>query len=152
MEYLLKSDIILINRKTVQRHGGKFVESSNLLNEEPLDYLVDVVSSSMFGSELYPTIHDKAGLYMFNTISDHIFQDGNKRTGLAAALLFLRFNNYSLKTQLFKVKNASGILLPESGQSPNEILFNFTMSVAKGELNLEECQLWFSQNISSSKY
>lgn len=36
-----------------------------------------------------PSVSDKAGLYMFNIISNHIFSDGNKRTGLEAALLFV---------------------------------------------------------------
>ncbi|MBK8347853.1 MAG: Fic family protein [Saprospiraceae bacterium] len=41
----------------------------------------------MFG-ELYPTLSEKAGLYMYNIISNHIFQDGNKRTGLEAGIVF----------------------------------------------------------------
>ncbi len=52
MEYLRKADIIFINQKTVKRHGGNFVPPDNFLNEAPLDYLIDVISSEMFGEPL----------------------------------------------------------------------------------------------------
>ena len=78
MEYLHKSDIILINQKTIKRHGGDFVPPHNFLHEENLDYLVDAVQVEMFGQPLYPEIPDKAGFYLFNIISNHIFQDGTK--------------------------------------------------------------------------
>ncbi len=78
---------------TVEQHGGNFVPPDNFLNEEPLDYLLEAVESRIYGNPLYPELHQKAGVYMFNIIGNHIFQDGNKRTGLEAALLFLELNN-----------------------------------------------------------
>jgi len=76
MEYLIKEDILQINKQTVERHGGNFVAPYNFLHEDPLDYLIEAVEAKMFGEEMYPAISDKAGLYMFNIISNHIFQDG----------------------------------------------------------------------------
>jgi len=38
-------------------------------------------------------------------------------------------------------------MIPKSGESTNEILLEFTLSVARGELDLNDCQLWFDQNI-----
>ena len=61
VEYLLKSDIVLINQKTIQRHGGNFVPPVNFLHEENLDYLVDAVQAEMFGRPLYPELHEKSG-------------------------------------------------------------------------------------------
>lgn len=78
MKYLLKEDLILINKMTVDRHGGNYVPPKNLLNENPLDYLVDAVKSEMFGVALYPEIFEKCALYMYNIINNHVFQDGNK--------------------------------------------------------------------------
>jgi len=40
MKYLTKKDIILINRETVKRHGGSFVPPLNILNENPLGYII----------------------------------------------------------------------------------------------------------------
>lgn len=61
MEYLRKEDILQINQMTIERHGGNFVPPANLLNEAPLDYLIEAIQSSMFGEELYPKLSQKAG-------------------------------------------------------------------------------------------
>ena len=37
---------------------------------------------------------DLAGTYLFRIVSNHGFLDGNKRAGMAAALVFLRLNGY----------------------------------------------------------
>jgi len=139
MDYLTKDDIIIINERTVKRHGGNFVPPFNLLNESPLDYLVDAVSAEMFGAPLYPEIHDKAAVYMFNIITNHIFQDGNKRTGLGASIFFVERNNWKLKER-FNEENPS-----------DNTLYHFTIKVASGELTLEECQAWFKENIEPLK-
>ena len=74
---------------TIHRHGGNFIPPNNFHHEDPLDYLIEAVAAEMFGKPLYPEIYDKAGLYMFNINGGHIFTDGNKRTALESALLFL---------------------------------------------------------------
>jgi death-on-curing protein len=147
MEYLLKEDFILINKKTVAQHGGSFVSPSNFLHEPDLDYLLEAVDSQVFGQPLYPSIADKASLYMFNVISNHIFQDGNKRTGLAAALLFLKLNGKNLKVELTSIR-ANDKSIPNKGNTTNEILFHFTMELASGLISLEECKQWFAENIN----
>ncbi len=53
MKHLRKEDILLVNEMTVEKHGGKFVPPFNILNEDPLDYLVDAIKSSIFGQPLY---------------------------------------------------------------------------------------------------
>lgn len=146
MELLTKSDIIFINKKTIERHGGNFVPPENFLNEPPLDYLVDIIDGEIFGSPIYPTISNKAGVYLFNIISNHIFQDGNKRTGLESVLLFLRLNSYRLKKQLVCL-NVEGTLIPSKSGSSNEILITFILEVASGKISLETCQSWLKENI-----
>jgi len=138
MKYLTKKDIILINKETVKRHGGNFVPPSNILNENPLDYLIEAVEAEMFGEPLYPKIYDKAGVYMFNIITNHIFQDGNKRTGLGAALYFLEINKPHFT-------RGSGVVY----ENINEILHDFTIEVASGKVTLEECQAWFLDVLDS---
>lgn len=130
IKYLSKKKIVFVNKKTLERHGGNFIPPSNFLHEENLDYLIDAVKSEMFGQPLYPSISDKAGVYMFNIISNHIFSDGNKRAGLEAAVLFLDMNGYRLNRSL-KLKD----------------IFNFTIKVASGNSSLEDTQKWFEDNI-----
>jgi death-on-curing protein len=126
---LVESDIIRINRRTITSHGGNFVPPKNILNHDRLLYLLEIVSESIFDVELYPTVFDKAGLYMHSIIANHIFQDGNKRTGLEAALLFLNLNGYELSDTV----------------TLND-LFDFTIHVASGGSTLEEVQNWFKDN------
>ena len=72
----------------------------------------------------------KAGVYIFNIISNHIFTDGNKRTGLEAGLVFLKINGYKL-----------------SDSVSNELLTQFILSVASAEHTLESTQDWVKNHI-----
>ncbi|EJN02649.1 type II toxin-antitoxin system death-on-curing family toxin [Phyllobacterium sp. YR531] len=45
-----------------------------------------------------PDISDLAAAYLFGIVKNHPFIDGNKRTGFAAADLFLYFNGFNLET------------------------------------------------------
>ena len=130
MKYLQKKYITRINQKTIERHGGNFTPPFNFLHESNLDYVLEAVAAEMFGEPLYPDIHDKAAVYMFNIISNHIFLDGNKRTGLEAALLFLDFNGFEIRLDI-----------------SNKEVEAFVIKVASGESTLDECRTWFKDNI-----
>ncbi len=52
---------------------------------------------------------------MYNMIPNHIFSDGNKRTGIDACILFLNFNQYKLRPSV-----------------TNKILSDFIPSIALG--------------------
>ena len=45
------------------------------------------------------TSSDLAAAYLFGIVKNHPFVDGNKRTGFAAADLFLYFNGLSLEAE-----------------------------------------------------
>lgn len=145
MEYFSKNQIISRNKGTVIRHGGNFVLPHNLLHEEPLDYLVETVQAEMFGQPLYPTVADKAALYMFSIISNHVFQDGNKRTGLALALVFIELNGFTLREKLTRVP--VDVETIETGSHHKDELYRFTLAVASGLIGLAACRAWFAANI-----
>jgi death-on-curing protein len=46
--------------------------------------------------ELYPDLFDKAGALLHSLVLNHPFVDGNKRTGVAAAGIFLELNDVRL--------------------------------------------------------
>ncbi len=127
--YLEKQDVTYINEQTVAVHGGNFMPPNNFLHEENLDYLLEAVQAEMFGEPLYPAISDKAALYCYNIICNHIFTDGNKRTGLEEALAFLKLNGCRLRRDL-----------------PLNDLYDFILKVASGQSSLEECRAWFLGN------
>ncbi len=49
---------------------------------------------SFGGADLYPSVFDKAAALARGIICAHVFLDGNKRTGLAAAAVFLADNGW----------------------------------------------------------
>ena len=128
MTYLTVDDILsinyLVNARTGRRHGN----AVNVINSNSLHYVVSAVSGKVFGQDLYKTIYDKAAAYAFNIISRHIFDDGNKRTGLIAAFTFLESNGHIPSTEL----------------SIDEIV-NIGFSVADGTINLIQLSGWFSR-------
>lgn len=141
--YLTKSDILLIQKEMTLRFGGLVLSDTNIKNQEAFDYMLDAPSSFSFGTEVYPTVYLKAAVYMHLIICGHIFHDGNKRTGLAAALLFLEKNNVMLKSDVI-----------------NQDLIDFTVHVASncgineetlstGSITIEEIGQWFNKNTYS---
>ena len=65
-----------------------------------------------------------AGAYLFHVVQNHPFLDGNKRTGAAAALIFLDINGIEVD-------------LPEGS------LYELTMSVAEGRTGKQEIAEFF---------
>ncbi len=132
--YLVKDNFTFINQRTVVEHGGNFMPPHNFLHEDNLDYLLEAVQSEMFGEPLYSDISDKAAIYCYNVICNHIFSDGNKRTGLKSATAFLKLNKMRLDRSL-----------------PKKVVEDFIMKIASGQSSLEECRDdWFRDNIVSN--
>lgn len=71
--------------------------------------------ASVFGEPAYPTLTDQAAALLHSLVTSHPLVDGNKRVGLAAALLLLALNGVRL--------NAT-----------DDELFTSIMTVASGEL------------------
>ena len=77
-----------------------------------------------FGSrDLYPDLFSKAAALLDSLIHNHPFGDGNKRTGIAAAALFLRQNGHRLTTT-------------------NEELEEFTLRVTESWPGVAEIAAW----------
>jgi death-on-curing protein len=53
--------------------------------------------ATMFGEDLYPTIHLKAAALMESLVCNHALIDGNKRLGFAATVVFYRLNGLRLQ-------------------------------------------------------
>lgn len=124
--YLTKAQLIRLNEATVRAYGGNFMPPNNFLHEENLDYLVEAVQAEMFGEPLYPTVSDKAAVYCYNIICNHIFTDGNKRTGL----VFLNLNDFDINVSV-----------------TDDVLTAFILKIASGQSSLEECRAWFAEHV-----
>jgi len=86
-------DICEINREWIMRYGGRYVEAdNNFSNTSSLEYILDTIQHPIFGIDKYPSLIDKAAALVWWIIEGHIFNDGNKRTGMQVAIEFLEIN------------------------------------------------------------
>jgi death-on-curing protein len=103
MIYLTKEDIISINKDMIFSYGGIFYEGSyNIKNDNSFEFLLKAPFQDFFGVNLYPNVFKKAASYLFYIIKDHIFCDGNKRTGMMSAFTFLDNNGIEIGEDVTK--------------------------------------------------
>ena len=91
--YLTKRLVVVINRMCTGMTGGYSASATNMRPGASLGFVERVFYNDLFGQPLYPDLYHQAAAYMFHVIKDHVFSDGNKRTGLACAVTFLQMND-----------------------------------------------------------
>src|SRR5438045_9719406 len=82
-----------IHLDQVQRYGG----DPSLRDLALLESAAAMPMASFADEFLHAFPEEMAAAYLFHFVSNHPFVDGNKRVGLAAALIFLWINGYELK-------------------------------------------------------
>jgi death-on-curing protein len=87
------------------------------------------------GEDLYPTLISKAAMLYYFCIKNHPFEDGNKRMGIFALIIYLAKNGYWL-------------------DATNEDLFNLTVRTAASGMNekdevVSEIESFVEENITS---
>jgi death-on-curing protein len=78
-----------MNRRLLDATGGGLF---GVRDPHRLAYLVEIVRDD----RLFPTLWAKAAMYLQRLAVSQAFIDGNKRTALASALVFLGLNGYVL--------------------------------------------------------
>ena len=127
MKYLSAEDILQIHSVVVDETGGSHGVRDNNITLS----LEGASAQNVFGKELYPTLFLKTAVYIRNILMNHPFIDGNKRTGMACAAVFLEDNGY-----IISVKDGE--------------IEEFALRVIKEKLDLETIALWLEEN--SKKY
>ena len=93
IDFHSRAFIEALHQEQLRLHGGATgIRDSGLLDSA----LARPLQKEAYGD---PEIFDLAAAYLFGVLKNHPFVDGNKRTGLAAADLFLYFNGYSLEAE-----------------------------------------------------
>ena len=92
MKYISYEQLLLLHSLVIDETGGLH----GVRDQHSLLALVDLSHQKAFGEELYKGIFMKAALYVRNIIKNHPFLDGNKRTALTSALVFLEINDISI--------------------------------------------------------
>lgn len=83
--YLTEAEVVELHDRVIGRIGGM----PGLRDPAALASCVAQPKTAVFGEERFPTVFDKAAAYCYFIVRMHPFFDGNKRTGLLAAITFL---------------------------------------------------------------
>lgn len=122
-QYLTLKEILRLHYQVIEDFGG----SHGVRDEGRLSSVVEAPKQIVFDAEQYPTIFDRATVYLRNIIGDRPFANGNKRTAITASAIFLMRNGYDL------------IVSPGA-------LEDFTISVATQKLTIEQISMWLENN------
>ncbi|HEC30421.1 MAG TPA: type II toxin-antitoxin system death-on-curing family toxin [Candidatus Yonathbacteria bacterium] len=101
MKYLTKEQILLVHSIAIDESGG----AHGVRDFDAILSLEILLAQKAFGKELYKGVFVKAALYARNIIMSHPFIDGNKRTGIISASVFLELNDYFLAALDGEVEN-----------------------------------------------
>jgi death-on-curing protein len=85
--------VLRIHRSMIKAYGG----SEGLRDAGLLHSAIAVPQSSFGGQFLHTDLFEMAAAYMYHIVQNHPFVDGNKRTGAAAAIVFLAMNDVTLR-------------------------------------------------------
>ena len=123
MHYLTAGQILLIHSLAIDETGG----SHGVRDHHAVLSIKAMPKQQVFGRELYPTVFEKAAVYARGIILSHPFIDGNKRTGLTAAAVFLENNGYRLAVRQGGVEQ-------------------FALEIATEKLDMATIAAWFRRN------
>jgi death-on-curing protein len=92
--FLTLDEVLRIHASRIEKYGGTGGVRDMGLLESAL-----AQPQAGFGDEYYHSdVPHMAAAYLYHIVCNHPFVDGNKRTGLAAALVFLEMNCVDLAT------------------------------------------------------
>jgi len=87
----------------LELHRLVFLQSGGAIGIRDLGALDSAVAQTRFafgGTDLYPTIVEKAAAMGYSLVMNHPFVDGNKRVGHAAMETFLVLNGYEIRADV----------------------------------------------------
>ena len=123
LKYLSEEEILLIHNRLVDETGGLH----GIRDYNALHSVAGQPRQVVFGKELYPTLFLKASVYARNIIAHHPFLDGNKRTGITVASIFLFDNGYSIEAR--------------EGE-----FYEFALHIAEDKWEYEKISAWFESH------
>lgn len=102
-------------------------EDFTIVNPGQLDAAINRPMQSVFGNDAYPDAVSKAAALTESLISNHCFQDGNKRIGITAGIIFMLNNGYVI-------------------DASEEDVFEAAIKASTGEWKFNELKIWVSDH------
>jgi death-on-curing protein len=118
--FLTLDEVLQIHAYQIEEFGG----SDKILDMGLLESAIAQPRQGFGGKYLHPSLAQMAAAYLFHIVQNHAFEDGNKRTGTHAAIVFLAMNGQDLGE------------LPESAEA-------LVLSVAKSEASKDDVVTFF---------
>lgn len=128
MKYLTVEEVLILHRRLIQRTGG----SDGIRAMGLLESAVARPQASFGNEDLYPDLWSKTAALMHSLVKNHPLVDGNKRTAITAAGIFLELNGHTLTAS-------------------NEELLDFTRQVTTGDMELEEMAVWLQAHSAANR-
>jgi death-on-curing protein len=122
-KYISLEEILRLHFQLIEDFGG----SHGVRDENRLKSVIETPRQTAFGKEQYPSIYEKAAVYVRNIIGDHPFSDGNKRTAITVCGVFLMRNGEKLAAK------------------PKD-LEDFTVRIATDRLGIPAIATWLSEH------
>ena len=123
MIVLAKEQIITMHSMLISETGG----IDGLRDVSLLESAIKAPFQSFEGTEVYPTIYQKASRLGFGIIKNHPFIDGNKRIGAHTMLVFLSLNGIEI-------------------ESTQKSLYEIILGVADDRVSFEEFTDWIIEH------
>lgn len=127
MKYLTPQQALAIHDQMVNRFGG----SHGVREITLVESAVARPQATYDGIDLYTDIFTKAAALLQSLLKNHPFVDGNKRTALTSAGIFLQMNGYMLKNY-------------------HEEEVEFAVSVDNAHLSVEEIADWLKKHVKKT--
>ncbi len=90
--FLTPAEVLAVHQDQIERYGG----DARMRDRGLFEAAVAVARAGFGGKPLHRSLFDMAAAYAYHLAQNQPFVDGNKRTALAAALLFLELNGVSV--------------------------------------------------------
>ena len=120
IRYLTTEQLVDMNRRLLDATGG-FVFA--VRDRHRIEYVTGIVQDD----DRFPSLWDKAALYLHRIACSQAFADGNKRTALEAADVFLGMNGYDFRP-------------PSPGWT-----VRYMLAVAQSQKNREQVRGWLKR-------
>ena len=128
MDYITPEQVLFIHYCLIEETGGRHGIGDLAL----LQSAIERPKATFAAEDLYPGLLTKAASLMHSLIKNHPFIDGNKRTAITAASIFLIRNGHAITAS-------------------NAELERFTLKVAAEYVELDEIVGWFDRHTKESK-
>lgn len=124
VHFLGMERVLVIHKRMMDEYGG----GAGVRDQGLLESACAMPEATFGGEFLHDGIPAMAAAYLFHICKNHPFLDGNKRTALAAAVMFLFINGYALN-------------------APKDEVERLTIGVADGSVSKSDSTDYFKKHV-----